>query len=204
MIKYKTNDAEFNETILNFKGQANYSSMIKKICEYNPRTEFILTVLKQLLIPGDKIRQIMILAHNKSVLTYLYDAIAHRKIASVGYYIGGMDAADLKETETKQVVIATYAMAEEALDIKSLNTLIMASPKTDVTQAVGRILREKHGQPIIVDIVDSHETFGRQWAKRKKYYNSQHYSIHQSTNTTYPAFEPLKDRKYKCQLQIAD
>jgi superfamily II DNA or RNA helicase len=31
MIKYKVNDAEFNETILNFKGQANYSSMIKKI-----------------------------------------------------------------------------------------------------------------------------------------------------------------------------
>ena len=57
---------------------------------------------------------------------------------------------------------------------------------------------------IIVDIVDSHETFGRQWAKRKKYYNSQHYSIQQSTNTTYPAFELLKDRKYKCQLQIAD
>ena len=204
MIKYKTNDAEFNETILNFKGQANYSSMIKKICEYNPRTEFIITVLKQLLLPGEKKRQIMILAHNKSVLTYLYDAIAHRKIATVGYYIGGMDASDLKETETKQVVIATYAMAEEALDIKSLNTLIMASPKTDVTQAVGRILREKHGEPIIVDIVDSHETFGRQWAKRKKYYNSQHYSIQQSTNTTYPVFEPLKDRKYKCQLQIAD
>ena len=177
MIKYRTNDAEFNETILNFKGQANYSSMIKKICEYNGRTEFILTVLTHLLASPDIKRQIMILAHNKSILTYLYDAIQHRKIASVGYYIGGMSASDLKETETKQVVIATYAMAEEALDIKSLNTLIMATPKTDVTQAVGRILREKHGQPIIVDIVDSHDTFMRQWAKRKKYYTSQNYSI---------------------------
>jgi len=198
MIKYRCNDAEFNETITNFKGQANYSSMIKKICEYNPRTEFILTVLTHLLQPSDIQRQIMILAHNKSVLTYLYDAIQHRKIASVGYYIGGMNASDLKETESKQVVIATYAMAEEALDIKSLNTLIMASPKTDVAQAVGRILREKHGQPIIVDIVDSHDTFIRQWAKRKKYYNSQHYSIVQSTNTTYPVVEPIKDKKPKC------
>ena len=196
MIKYRCNDAEFNETILNFKGQANYSSMIKKLCEYNPRTEFIITVLIHLL-KSDK-RQIMILAHNKSVLTYLYDAIQHRKLASVGYYIGGMNPSDLKETESKQVVIATYAMAEEALDIKSLNTLIMASPKTDVTQAVGRILREKHGQPIIVDIVDSHDTFIRQWAKRKKYYGSQHYNIVQSTNTTYPVVEPLKERKAKC------
>jgi superfamily II DNA or RNA helicase len=200
MIKYKTNDAEFNETILNFKGQANYSSMIKKICEYSARTEFILTVLTHLLAPSDVKRQIMILAHNKSVLTYLHDAIQHRKLASVGYYIGGMSASDLKETETKQVVIATYAMAEEALDIKSLNTLIMATPKTDVTQAVGRILREKHGQPIIVDIVDSHDTFVRQWSKRKKYYSSQNYSIVQSTNTTYPIVEPLKGRNYKCLL----
>jgi superfamily II DNA or RNA helicase len=198
MIKYRTNDAEFNETILNFKGQANYSSMIKKICEYNGRTEFILTVLTHLLAPSDIQRQVMILAHNKSVLTYLYDAIQHRKLATVGYYIGGMSATDLKETESKQVVIATYAMAEEALDIKSLNTLIMATPKTDVTQAVGRILREKHGQPIIVDIVDSHDTFVRQWSKRKKYYNSQNYSIVQSSNTTYPAVEPLKARKSTC------
>jgi superfamily II DNA or RNA helicase len=198
MIKYKTNDAEFNETILNFKGQANYSSMIKKICEYNGRTEFILTVLTHLLTPSDIKRQIMILAHNKSVLTYLYDAIQHRKLATVGYYIGGMTSTDLKETESKQVVIATYAMAEEALDIKSLNTLIMATPKTDVTQAVGRILREKQGQPIIVDIVDSHDTFVRQWSKRKKYYNSQNYSIVQSSNTTYPVVEPLKTRNYKC------
>jgi superfamily II DNA or RNA helicase len=142
----------------------------------------------------------MILAHNKSVLTYLYDAIQHRKMASVGYYIGGMNQSDLKETETKQVVIATYAMAEEALDIKTLNTLIMASPKTDVTQAVGRILREKHGQPLIVDVVDSHDTFVRQWAKRKKYYVSQKYSIVQSTNLIYPKCEPLKEkeRKPKC------
>jgi len=201
MIKYRTNDAEFNETILNFKGQANYSSMIKKICEYNGRTEFIITVLTHLLSLTDIKRQIMILAHNKSVLTYLFDAIQHRKIASVGYYIGGMSASELKETETKQVVIATYAMAEEALDIKSLNTLIMATPKTDVTQAVGRILREKHGQPIIVDIVDSHDTFMRQWAKRKKYYTSQNYSIVQSSNTTYPVLEPLKGRVYKCLLK---
>jgi superfamily II DNA or RNA helicase len=91
-------------------------------------------------------------------------------------------------------------MAEEALDIKSLNTLIMATPKTDVTQAVGRILREKHGQPLIIDVVDSHDTFGRQWAKRKKYYLSQKYSIVQSTNSIYPKCEPLKEkeRKSKC------
>jgi superfamily II DNA or RNA helicase len=199
MIKYRTQDTEFNDTITNFKGQANFSSMIKKICEFNDRTEFILTILTTLLSDKNN-EQIMILAHNKSILTYLHDAIQHRKIASTGYYIGGMKQSDLKITESKQVVIATYAMAEEALDIKTLTTLIMATPKTDVTQAVGRILREKHVNPIIVDIVDSHPNFKRQWDKRKKYYLTQNYAIVQSTNATYPEFTKLQGKTYKCAI----
>ena len=74
-------------------------------------------------------QQIMILAHNKSLLKYFYDAIKYRNLATVGYYIGGMKDKDLKISETKQVVIATYAMAAEGLDIKTLTTLILATPK---------------------------------------------------------------------------
>jgi superfamily II DNA or RNA helicase len=132
-------------------------------------------------------QQIMILAHNKSLLKYLYDAVEHRKIAegSVGYYVGGMKEAALKETETKRVVIATYAMAAEALDIKTLSTLIMATPKTDIEQSVGRILREKHKQPIVVDIIDSHEPFQNQWRKRKQFYKKENYKVTYTTNDKY-------------------
>jgi superfamily II DNA or RNA helicase len=119
----------------------------------------------------------MILAHNKNLLKYLHDAIAHRSIASVGYYVGGMKESALKETESKKVVIATYAMAAEALDIKTLTTLIMATPKTDIEQSVGRILREKHSSPIVVDIVDSHDLFQNQWRKRKTFYKKENYKI---------------------------
>jgi superfamily II DNA or RNA helicase len=103
-------------------------------------------------------------------LTYLHDAIAERNIATVGYYVGGMKESALKKTEEKQVVIATYAMAAEALDIKTLCTLIMVTPKTDIEQSVGRILRSDHEQPIVVDIVDSHDPFIKQWNKRKTFY----------------------------------
>jgi len=68
-------------------------------------------------------------------------------------------------------------MAEEGLDIKTLTTLVMATPKTDVRQAVGRILRQKHSKPLIVDIVDQHDIFSRQWLKRKRYYKKQKYKI---------------------------
>ena len=151
VINYETTDEEFNKVELNFRGQVNYTGMIKKICEFNRRSEFILKVLSDLL-KENKDQQIMILGHQKKLLQYLHDAIRHRSIATVGYYIGGMKEKDLKISEGKKVVIATYAMAEEGLDIKTLTTLIMATPKVDVTQSVGRILRKKHKQAIVVDI----------------------------------------------------
>jgi superfamily II DNA or RNA helicase len=162
--------------ILNFRGETNYTSMIKKISEYNDRKDYILTIIEKLLaMPTTE--QIMILAHTKALLSYLYEAIEHRNLGTVGYYVGGMKQVALKETETKKIVLATYAMAEEALDIKTLTTLILATPKTDVTQAVGRILRVKHERPTVIDIVDTHPTFQNQWNKRRAFYNKQGYTI---------------------------
>ena len=172
--------------------------MIKKLCEFNPRTEFILKVLKDML-SDEKNKQIMILAHNKNLLTYLYKAIEHRNMASVGYYIGGMKQADLKLSETKKVIIATYAMAEEALDIKTLSTLLMATPKTDVTQAVGRILRVKHELPLVVDIIDQHPTFQNQWKKRVTFYKKNKYNVIHTNNNLYEsdAWDTVYDPKIK-------
>ena len=183
-IKYEVNDDEFNEVKLDYRGNPAYSTMISKLCEYNRRSEFILKVLSSMLETNPN-QQIMVLAHNKNVLKYLHDAIAHRNIATVGYYVGGMKESALKETEGKKVVIATYAMAAEALDIKTLTTLIMATPKTDIEQSVGRILREKHTSPIVVDIIDSHDLFQNQWRKRKTFYKKENYKIIYTNSTQY-------------------
>jgi len=174
--------------------------MISKLCNFNHRSEFIIKVLQNELQKNAD-QQIMILAHNKSLITYLYKAIEHRHIASVGYYIGGMKEADLKESETKKIIIATYAMASEGLDIKTLTTLLMASPKTDVCQSVGRILRTKHTQPLVIDIIDSHEIFIRQWQKRRQYYMKQKYNIISTQNKDYiddkweTEFDPSKAKE---------
>ena len=177
-INYEVVDEDFNRVELNFRGQTHYSKMIKKLCEFNPRRDFILKVLEKILKDDKECEsQIMILGHNRNLLTYLHDAIKYRGLATVGYYVGGMKEEDLKISEGKQVVIATYAMAEEGLDIKTLTTLIMATPKTDVTQAVGRILRKKGKEKLVVDIVDSHEMFQRQYTKRRRFYNKQNFKI---------------------------
>lgn len=173
---YKNNDEEFSKVELNYRGNTHYALMIRKLCEFNKRSEFILAELLSVL-KEDPTRKIIILGHNKNLLRYLYDAINHRKIASTGFYMGGMKEEALSISATKQVIIATYAMAEEGLDIKTLNTLIMATPKTDVRQSVGRILRCVHKHPLIIDIVDQHQVFRNQWYKRLKYYKKQKYQI---------------------------
>jgi predicted helicase len=83
----------------------------------------------------------------------------------------------LKESESKKIIIATYAMASEGLDIKTLTTLFMATPKSDVCQSVGRILRSKHATPLVIDIVDPHCVFLSQSKKRNAYYSKKKYSI---------------------------
>ena len=183
-ITYKIDDEDFNKIELNFRGQVNYTGMIKKICEFNRRTEFILKVIKDLL-KKNKNQQIMILGHQKKQLAYIHDAIKSRVISTVGYYIGGMKEQDLKISEGKKIIVATYAMAEEGLDIKTLTTLVMATPKVDVTQSVGRILRQKHKEALVVDIVDTHVLFQRHYAKRRTFYKKQKFKVIETDSYKY-------------------
>lgn len=184
-IEYISNDSEFENEVLNWRGQVNYTSMIKKLCEYNRRSEFLLYVLDDIIKKGKVDDQIMILGHNKSVLHYLYDAIKHRNIATVGYYLGGMKEVDLKISEGKKVIIGTYAMAEEGLDIKSLTTLLMATPKVSVNQAVGRILRKKDHEALVIDIIDVHGIFQRHWTKRLSFYKKQKFKVIKTSSDEY-------------------
>jgi len=193
-IEFVSKDPEFNTMEYDFRGNPKYSTMIVKLCDYVDRSDFIVRVVADLVLeqPG---AQIMILAHNRSLLTYLHDTIVAKGFATAGYYVGGMREASLKATEDKQVVLATYAMAAEALDIKTLNTLVMVTPKTDIVQSVGRILREKHDKPLVVDIVDKHDVFQNQWAKRRRYYKKCGYTIKSVDSERYKGFSDMNGWK---------
>jgi len=186
-IEFKSTNDAFNMVELDFRGSPKYSTMITKLCEYGPRSDFIVKIIGDLLKESEN--QIMVLCHNRSLLTYLYESINHKQLATVGYYVGGMKQANLQETEEKQIVLATYAMAAEALDIKTLATLVMVTPKTDITQSVGRILRVKHENPIIVDIIDGHDLFQNQWTQRRRFYKKCNYRIRQIDSQKYEGMD---------------
>ena len=120
--------------------------------------------------PNQKFRKVLILSNRINHLK-LIDELLQKKDKRwqdlIGYYIGGMKDEDLKKSESKKIILATFSMAAEALDIKSLTSLFLASPKTDIIQAVGRILREKHRNPLIIDLIDNHEVFLNQFTKRR-------------------------------------
>ena len=61
----------------------------------------------------------------------------------------------------------------------------MATPKVDVTQSVGRILRKKHKQALVIDIVDQHPIFQRHWKKRKTFYKKQKFKVIKTNNADY-------------------
>lgn len=174
-IKYH-NDTMFDDIKTDFRGNPMYSIMINKL-NCDDRNNFIVNIVKNEL-NINKEQQIMILAHTKTLIEQLFIGINEFE-QSIGYYVGGMKEDKLKQSESKKIILGTYAMASEGLDIKTLTTLIMATPKSDVCQSVGRILRSKHTSPLVIDIIDPHVIFKNQYKKRCTYYKSKKYTIQQ-------------------------
>ena len=92
-----------------------------------------------------------------------------------------MKDANLKISEAKQVIVATFAYTQEGLDIAGLNTLILTSPKSDLIQVIGRIQRDKPEDrkyvPLVIDIIDNFSLFPKQAKKRLAYYKKSKYTV---------------------------
>lgn len=122
-----------------------------------------------------------IIAH----LEELYDRFYEEGVSpnDMGYYVGlsyykGPSEERKKfrnAVKSKKVILATYKMVSEATDIPWLDTAVLATPRSDVVQIVGRIRREYEGkpQPIVLDLVDEDSRIFRAYAgKRMQWYRS--------------------------------
>jgi superfamily II DNA or RNA helicase len=178
--KYFVYDLDYSHVKMMYNGTPNIVSMINNICSFMPRTRFIIKLLKEVLQKEPE-RQILILSERKNQLKELEQFIKNDEIASYGYYIGGMKMSDLDISATKQIILATYQMSSEGLNIPTLNTVILASPIGDIQQSVGRILREKKSErkyiPLCIDIYDNFSLFKFKGNKRINYYKNNGYKI---------------------------
>lgn len=173
-----TGDEKYNEIIYNNSGVMFTTLMINKVVEYEPRNTMVAGLIEDLA--DEEGRQILIMTdrvgHTKTLFDLLPD---HKKDMAC---ILGRDVPAKTRAEwcsTKKILIATYQMTKEGFDVATLNTLVMATPRPDVDQIVGRILRvEKKGRkvdPLIVDIVD--ESFRRQFQERLSLYKKRNYTV---------------------------
>ena len=175
VVEYKTFDTDFCKEEFNVGGQLCYPRMINNITNYERRTLIIIELIRRLI---NQHKKILILSNRRNHLTRIYELINQYTIASVGYYVGGMKQKDLDKSETKQILLGTYSMSSEGMDIPDLDALILASPKSNIIQSVGRILRKKHEtNPIVYDIVDQFSKFPNQYVKRRAYYRKMKYNI---------------------------
>ena len=166
---------EHHETTIKYlpNGKVNSPASITSITEINCRTEYILNLIKDCYNCN---RKILVLTDRKShcdlMYTYLKDTY------SVGLYYGGMKQNDLKEANERRIIIATFQMASEGYDNPALDTLILASPKGNVEQAVGRILRRKNENPaLVLDINDCISIFNNWNRKRHSFYKSKNFKV---------------------------
>ena len=99
--------------------------------------------------------------------------------ATVGLYRGQMKPEDLKKSELCDIILGTYSIASVGLDIRGLNTLILATPRSDVIQASGRIQRDL--SPLfgktLIDFYDKFSVFQGQYSKRHAFYKTSGFQI---------------------------
>jgi superfamily II DNA or RNA helicase len=150
------------------------AQMVTDVTELSQRNEFIIKIAKDSVDQG---RRVLILTDRREHCQYFQKELG--PVLS-GLYYGGLKESELEESSRKRVIIGTFAMAQEGLDIPILDTIILASPKSDITQAIGRIMRETPGKlnnPLIYDIADQWSVFFSMYSKRLKVYNDGGFDI---------------------------
>lgn len=155
-------------------GKINMAGMTTLLTELNLRNELILKISRECLQSD---RKVLILTDRREHCQYLQSELGS-KIA--GLYYGGMKEIELDASSRMSVIVATFSMAQEGLDIPVLDTVILATPHSDITQAVGRIMRETPGKtntPLIYDISDRWSVFHSMYRKRLAIYTASGFEI---------------------------
>jgi len=179
---YETKDPKFKESRM-YTGDVNRPKTINNITSIDSRNQFIIDRLQEILTDEPN-RQVLILSDRIEHLDLLKELI-DRNIrindisVSCEYYIGGMKQIKLDQASEANIILGSYGMASEGLDIPSLNTLMMVTPRREVEQSIGRIIRraDPNIQPLIIDIVDMLPCFASQGIYRRKLYKNLNYQI---------------------------
>lgn len=166
-------------------GKISLVNMITELVECRDRNRMLVELMKKASAGS---RQLLVLSDRRLHCEMLHQCFPKNS----GLYMGGMKEKDLQESSTKKIIIATFSQAHEGLDIPTLDTVILATPKSDIQQSIGRVMRETKGKqnnPHIYDISDQWSLLTAMWYKRLKVYKAGGFKIHGSGGERAPASE---------------
>lgn len=178
VYEFEPEHESYNEVIYNSSGVMFTSLMINKVVEYEPRNKMLVELISD--IYEEEGRQLLVLTdrveHTKTLFEMLPPKVQEASCI-LGRNVNSKQRAEW--CDTKKVLIATYSMCKEGFDVATLNTLLMATPRPDIDQIVGRILRVEKSKrkidPLILDIVDP--AFRRQFQARNALYSQRNYDV---------------------------
>ncbi len=177
--RYYNPSPDYSRVHILYNKKPNISRMINSICEFMPRVEFLTKIILDILKEEPK-RRFLVLSDRRQHVELIKASLDKYNLDS-GFYYGGMKQEDMKKSENCQLIIGTFQNVSEGFDCKGLDTLVLGSPKGDVIQICGRILRDKPEDrkhtPLIIDIFDDFATFPNQAKKRHTYYKKCKYEI---------------------------
>lgn len=173
-VHFIFNDTQGYTEKFNKIGKVSIPEMITDLTLKFERNQLILDNVSRLIKES---RKILILSERRENCEFFCKRLNENGISS-GLYLGGMKTLDRELSTNCQVIVGTYQAAGEGFDVADLDTLILATPKSDVQQAVGRILRQKNAnEPLVIDIVDSFSIFKAQYYKRRRFYKSSEFIL---------------------------
>jgi len=177
------------------KHEYNHAKITSNICMIKEKNSMINEVLHSIRVLAS--RRIIVLSSRVEHMKKLkrdFDKDIKKLVASgelqedeivTALYYGDMKQYELRYAEENaDIFFATFHMAQEGLDVKGLNTVVLASPpqKGDIEQSVGRALREElktcEINPLIIDLSDDLAGVKNMANKRKKYYDKEKFDCY--------------------------
>ena len=183
IIPYYDPHPECSREVTMWNGKRNMPRMVTNITTFGPRTRMIIDALEELL-RAEPTRRTLVISHRRSHLKLIEEELRerpHLKHYTCGYYVGGMKEAELKRSESKDIMLGTFNMIAEGFDVPALNTLVLTTPIASVEQAIGRIQRQKPEDraftPYVIDVWDTFSMFKNQGYRRMKFYKQNGYTV---------------------------
>lgn len=172
VMKVETDYKPNLDVVLAGDGTIIYSSLINDLVQNEERNMYIAGGVRNLRFGRKELPRILVLSDRVEHLSKLkelidFDEVLNGKVKQLMALSNSKKAREERRQVLKDlndgkinVVLATYALAKEGLDVPKLNYVVFASPVKDATtveQASGRVGRKAEGKEygVVIDYVDS-------------------------------------------------